>query len=167
MFTWFTFFRFVHIFTAIVAFGPNFAFPLIGSMGGKEPQHGNFALRLTATLEDKVVIPAALTMPVSGVLMIVTGNVALNKFWFIAAMVTYVTAMLFAVIIQRGWVHQMIHMTEHMPAPVPAAAAGPGAAPAGPPPEFLALRNKVQMGGMFLTVLLIIIVVLMIFRPGA
>lgn len=167
MFTWFTFFRFVHIFSAIVAFGPNFAFPLIGMMGGKEPQHGNFALRVTAALEDKVVIPVALSMPVSGVLMILTGNVPLNKFWFIAAMAVYVTAMVFAIVVQRGWVHQMIHLTEHMPSPTPAMAAGPGAMQAGPPPEFLALRNKVQMGGMFLTLLLVIIVALMIFRPGA
>lgn len=167
MFTWFTFFRFVHIFSAIVAFGPNFVFPLIGSMAGKEPMHGNFALRISAALEDKIVIPVALTMPVSGVLMILTGPVVVDRFWFIAAMVLYVTAMVFAVVVQRGWVHQMIHMTEHAPAPQPAMAAGPGAMAAGPPPEFLALRNKVQMGGMFLTLLLIAIVFLMIFRPGA
>lgn len=167
MFTWFTFFRFVHIFTAIVAFGPNFTFPLIGSMGGKEPQHGNFALRVTATLEDKVVIPAALTMPISGALMILTGPVNWIRFWFIAAMVVYATAMIFAVVVQRGWVHKMIHMTEHMPAPASAMAAGPGAAPAGPPPEFLALRDRVRRGGMFLTLLLVVIVVLMVFRPGS
>jgi len=167
MWSWFTFFRFVHIFTAIVAFGPNFAFPLIGSMAGKEPQHGNFALRVTAALEDKVVIPVALTMPVSGVLMILTGNVPLNKFWFVAAMVVYVTALTFAILVQRSWVHQMIHLTEGAPAPVPAMAGGPGAMQAGPPPEFVMLRSRVQMGGIFLTLLLVIIVALMIFRPGA
>lgn len=166
MFTWFTVFRFLHITTAIIAFGPSFVFPLIGSMAGKEPMHGNFALRLTAAIEDKIVIPVALTLPVSGVLMILTGPVVVDRFWFIAAMVLYVTAIFIAVVPQRNWVHRMIHMTEQAPAPaMAAAAAGPGAMAAGPPPEFLALRNRVQMGGMALTFLLIAIMILMIFRP--
>lgn len=167
MLSWFQFFLFLHITGAIIAFGPNFVFPLLGAMSGKEPMHGNFGLRVTAAIEDRIVIPVALTMPVTGVLMIVTGSIALTHFWLLAGIVMYVIAMTFAVVVQRGWVHQMIHMTEHMPAPAPAMAAGPGAAPAGPPPEFLALRNKVQMGGMLLTVLLIAILVMMIFRPGS
>ena len=36
---------FLHIGGAIVAFGPTFAFPILGPMAGKEPQHANFALR--------------------------------------------------------------------------------------------------------------------------
>jgi hypothetical protein len=37
----------IHILTAIVAFGPNFAMPIIARMAAQEPQHGLFALRLT------------------------------------------------------------------------------------------------------------------------
>lgn len=165
MFTWFTLFRFLHILAAIIAFGPVFVFPILGSMGGKEPMHGNFSLRIGALLEDRLVIPFALTMPVSGVLMIVTGGVQWLRFWFLLAIVLYVAATTFAIVIQRGWVHQMIHMTEHMPAPAPAMAAGPGAAAAGPPPEFLALVQKTRIGGMYLTVSVIVIAILMIFRP--
>src|SRR5438477_183058 len=84
--------------------------------------------------QDMVVIPVALTMPVTGIPAIVTGNVQWVKFEFLTAITIYAIAMVFAVVVQRGWVHQMIHMTEHMPAPSPALAAGPGAAPAGPPP---------------------------------
>jgi predicted integral membrane protein DUF2269 len=163
MFTWFTLFRFLHILAAIIAFGPSFVFPILGSFGGKEPMHGNFALRVGAAVEDRLVIPFALTMPISGILMLVTANGALPwlRFWFLLAVALYVIAMFIAVVIQRGIVHKMIHMTSHMPAP----AAGPGAAPAGPPPEFLALVKRSQMNGMILTVLLVVIVILMIFRP--
>lgn len=162
MFTWFTLFRFLHILAAIIAFGPVFVFPILGSMGGKEPMHGNFSLRVSALIEDRLVIPFALSMPVTGILMIVAGNVQWLHFWFLLAIVLYIAAMIFAVVIQRGWVHQMIHLTSHAPAP---AMAGPGAAPAGPPPEFLALVRKTQLGGMYLTVSLIVIALLMIFRP--
>jgi len=164
MFTWFTLFRFLHILAAIIAFGPSFVFPILGSFSNKEPMHGNFALRVGAAIEDRLVIPFALTMPISGILMIVVSNGAVQwlRFWFLLAVAFYVLAMFIAVVIQRGIVHQMIHMTSHMPAPAPA---GPGAASAGPPPEFLALVRRSQMNGMFLTLLLVLIVILMIFRP--
>jgi predicted integral membrane protein DUF2269 len=164
MFTWFTLFRFLHILAAIIAFGPSFVFPILGSFGGKEPMHGNFALRVGAAIEDRIVIPFALTMPISGILMIVVSNGAVHwlSFWFLLAVALYLIAMFIAVVVQRGIVHQMIHMTSHMPAPAPA---GPGAAPAGPPAEFLALVKRSQMNGMILTVLLVVIVILMIFRP--
>lgn len=164
MFTWFTFFRFLHILAAIIAFGPSFVFPLLGSFSNKEPMHGNFALRVGAAIEDRLVIPFALTMPISGVLMLVTANGAVPwlRFWFLLAVALYVIAMFVAVVVQRGIVHQMIHMTSHMPAPAPA---GPGAQSAGPPPEFLALVKRSQRNGMLLTVLLVVIVILMIFRP--
>ena len=46
----FPFFLFLHVLGAIVAFGPTFAFSIIGAMGGKEPQHANFATRVSATI---------------------------------------------------------------------------------------------------------------------
>ena len=45
---WGTFFLYVHILAVIVAFGPTFAFPLIGAMSGKHPQ---YAMILTEVME--------------------------------------------------------------------------------------------------------------------
>ena len=36
---------FLHVGAAIIAFGPTFAFPILGAMGGKEPMFANFATR--------------------------------------------------------------------------------------------------------------------------
>jgi uncharacterized membrane protein len=163
MFSAFYLFLYLHILGAIIAFGPGLVFPILGSMGGSEPMHGNFALRVGEAIEMKIVIPVAASMPVTGVLMIVTGNIGLAHFWLIAGIVLYVIAYTFAVTIQRNTVHHMIEMTSHAPAP---AAAGPGAAPAGPPPEFLALVRRSQLGGIFLNVMVLVIVLLMVFRPG-
>ena len=46
-------FLLLHIGGAIVAFGPTFAFPLIGSMGAAEPQHANFALRINERISSR------------------------------------------------------------------------------------------------------------------
>ena len=43
----FPYLLFLHVLGAIVAFGPTFAFPFIGALGGAEPQHANFATRVS------------------------------------------------------------------------------------------------------------------------
>ena len=46
----FPYLLFLHVLGAVVAFGPTFAFRFIGGMGGKEPQHSNFATRVSETI---------------------------------------------------------------------------------------------------------------------
>ena len=46
---------------AIVAFGPTFAFATIGAMGGAEPQHANFATRVSHTISSRLVYPIGIT----------------------------------------------------------------------------------------------------------
>ncbi len=60
-------FLFLHVLGAIVGFGPTFAFSLIGSMGGRERQHANFSTRVSHAVSDKIVGPALLTMPLTGI----------------------------------------------------------------------------------------------------
>jgi uncharacterized membrane protein len=167
---WFQIFLFLHVLTAIVAFGPSFTFPLIGRMGAAEPQHGNFSMRLSEAIEKRIVIPAALTMPITGVAMILAAGIDWQQPWLGTAIAIYVIAIVFAVAIQTRWVGRVIQLTSGAPgaqgvaAPMPA---GPGAAVAGPPPEVLAAVKRVQRGGMFLTVCIVAIVLLMVFRPMA
>ncbi len=157
---WFQLFLFIHILTAIVAFGPTFAFPLIGGMGAKEPQHGNFSTRISEAIEKRITIPAALTMPVSGVAMILTAGIDWLQLWLVVAIAVYAVAMTFAVTVQTRSIERVIHLTKAAPMP-----AGPGAQLAGPPPEVLAAVKRVQQGGMFLTVCIVVIVFLMVLRP--
>lgn len=167
----FPYFLFAHIFAAIVAFGPTFALPLLARMGAAEPQHANFATRISHAIETKITIPAALTMPISGVLMIWSAGIDPVQLWLIAGIVLYTVAIVFAIAVQAPAVERVVHLTSGVPA-----AAGPGAAPAGlppelgaapagPPPGLGAAIAKVQRGGMLLTVLIIAIVALMILRP--
>src|SRR5438874_111875 len=99
MLTWFQFWLFVHILSAIIAFGPTFAFPLIGPMIGKEPMHGNFGFRVLETLEDRLVIPFALSMPVSGVAMVIAGPVRLGQPWLLIGILLYATAVVISLTI--------------------------------------------------------------------
>jgi uncharacterized membrane protein len=162
--SWFHLWLFLHVTAAIIAFGPTFVFPLIGTMARNDPRHIGFALKLDSIIEDRLVIPFALSMPVSGL-----GLAAVMRLewgsnpWLIAGVALYAVAMFIALVGQRPTVHRLLHIATAMGAPVPA---GPGAAAVGPAPEFLRLIKRVQVNGMILTGLFFAIMVLMIWKPG-
>ena len=63
-------FLFLHVMGAILAFGPTFAYSIMGSMAGKEPQHANFSARQTEAIGSKLVYPLAIFQGITGVLLI-------------------------------------------------------------------------------------------------
>lgn len=167
---WIQVFFFLHIGAAIVAFGPTFIFPVIGVMGGKEPMHVNFATRVSHAIASKVVVPVALTMPLSGIglIWLVPIDVLDPKgYWLLAGIAVYVFAIGFVVLRQIPNTVKVIEMTSLMPTP-PAGGPPAGGPPAGgPPPALMAAVKKVQQGGIVLSLLLVAIFFLMIFRPGS
>ena len=182
----------IHILTAIVAFGPGFVMPLIARMAAQEPQHGLFALRLTDRMERRVVIPAALTMPISGGLLAWSEGIAPSRtHWLLTATVLYVVAITYAILVQMRTIDRMIEIGRGMAAAGPVLAAGPGAAlarPAGrselptetagaatelrrsryanPGAEMAALGVRARNGGIFLMALVVVIVSLMAGKPA-
>lgn len=148
---------FLHVLGAIIAFGPTFSFAIIGAMGGKEPQHANFATRVSARISDRVVEPLAVVQGVTGVLLIISAGLDLfASRWLLLGIVLYVIALTFALTLQRTTVNKVVAMTS---APPP-----PGAS--GPPPGLPELVKKVQRGGMFLGLMIIAIVFLMVVKPS-
>ena len=74
----FPYILFLHVMGAILAFGPTYAFSIIGAMGGKEPQHANFGVRATAQIGSKLVYPLAILQGVTGLALIWIGNIPLS-----------------------------------------------------------------------------------------
>jgi uncharacterized membrane protein len=149
----------LHVLGAVVAFGPTFSFSLIGAMAGREPQHANFATRITHAVSDRLVIPVALTMPITGVAMILVAgiNLAAPQYrWLDVAIVVYVVVLSYGVLVQRRTVERLIELTS---APPPAGASGP-------PPEVPAVVRRVQLGGMFMGAGIVLILFLMVVKPG-
>ena len=70
---------FLHVLGAIVAFGPTFTFPIIGAMGGKEPQHANFATRVSSAISGQRVIPLAIFQGITGVGLIIVSGIDLSR----------------------------------------------------------------------------------------
>jgi hypothetical protein len=154
----FPYLLFLHVLGAIVAFGPTFAFPFIGAMGGGEPQHANFATRVSNTLAHRLVYPIGITLPITGAAMILVRgiNLADRAYWWLGlAIVLYVIAYVYSFFFQRKLVARVIEITSAPPAP--------GAS--GPPPELRALVGRIQRGGMATSILLVSIIFLMVVKP--
>lgn len=158
-------FLFLHVLGAIIAFGPTFALPVIGAMGGKEPMHANFATRVSEALAKQRITPLAIVQGITGLGLIFTSEVDLGKAgWLQAGILLWVIALAYGTAVQTPAVRRVIELTSGGPPPADAAPAG--AAPAGPPPALLAAIKKVQRGGMLLAGLVTVIVFLMVIKPG-
>lgn len=150
---WLLFWLFLHILAAVLAFGPIFVFPIIGSQAQKHPEHGHFALVLNEKIEHGLVIPLALTMLVSGTGLLITANVALfHTAYLLVAIALYLVAMVIALAIMVPTVGKLAKMTENGPPSEPAA--------------FGALVKRTQIFGGLLQLLFLVIIFLMIIKPG-
>ena len=155
-------FLFLHVISAIIAFGPTFIFPLIASRAQKSPQNSHFAAELAETIESKIVLPGAIVQGITGLGLIIIGGLDIASAqwrYLIIAIALYLIAIAFVVTTQGPAATRMVQLTGAMSGPSPAGA------PAGPPPEIVATGKKLQQGGMFLTVLIVVIVLLMVLKP--
>ena len=147
----------LHIMGAIVGFGATFAFPFIGAMAQKEGAPVVWFLRLTHVIESKLVTPITATLqPGTGAGLIIISHNQWNPFvsrnrWLLAALIIYIVAFSFALFVQTPRTSKAIRMAENNEFG----------------PEFGGLMKKLAMGGQFLTVMLLTIIVLMVTKPGS
>ena len=161
MWSWFTFFLIGHILSVIVAFGPVFAFPLIAAQAQRDPVHGRFGAEIIDLIERKITLRIAGLVAVFGVGLIFTAHVDFfSSPWILIAVTLYILAYLFAALVQAKNSAKMVELLKGVPT-------GPPPPGTPPPAEIVALGKRLQFGGMYLTVSIVVIVILMIWRPGA
>jgi uncharacterized membrane protein len=153
---WASIFLFLHVMGAIIAFGPTFALPIIGSMAAKEPQHANFAARVNDAISDQRIAPLAIFQGITGVALIFAlGINLLNTRWLLLGIALYLVAIGYALFVQRPTGKLIVELSSTPPPP--------GAS--GPPPALAAAVAKAKRGGMFLGLLIVLIVILMVTKP--
>ena len=149
---WFLFWLLLHVAAAIIAFGPTFVFPLMEPTTKARPAGLGFAALLSEKMERGLIVPVALTMLVSGTGMIITLHLNLfANYWLLAAILLYLAALTIAFLNQMPVTAKLVKLTEN---------------PGLPSPEILALLQRNKIGGMIQTAFLIVIIFLMVIRPG-
>jgi len=157
----FLLFLFLHIGSAIVAFGPTFALPIIGAMGGAEPRFGNFTARIMVAIQKRLIAPLAIIVGITGLGLIWTsGRDVMRDAWLLVAVVLYVIALILAFAVSAPTGRRLVEATSTPPPHDPSQPA-----PTGPPPHIAALVKRAQTVGMALSVLLVAILLLMVFKP--
>src|SRR6188474_1001816 len=107
----FPYLLFLHVLGAIAGFGPSFVFPIVGAMGGKEREHGNFATRVSETISNRLVYPIGITLPITGALIILVRGIDLTSrayWWLDIAILLYIAAYGYSFFVQRKVVERVI-----------------------------------------------------------
>ena len=153
---------FVHVAGAILAFGPTYAFMILGPMAGNEPQHLNFALRVQKKISSTLIAPLALLQGVTGLTLVaLIGFDILTRGWLLLAIALYVILLAIGFLVLIPSLAILIPATSAPPPTPPAGDAGPS----GPPPHIAAARDRARLGGMINAVLILVSVFLMVTKP--
>jgi len=145
----------LHVLAAIIGFGPAFVFPFLGVMSGREPAHAHALQRVGELISTRLIIPVTLTMAVTGALLIGEAHLDLaENSWLGASIVLYVLAMA-ALIFQVPMQRRLIALLDP--------------ARGGPPPadQVKPLVSRLRLIGIGLAVGIVVITVLMVWKPGA
>ena len=143
----------IHVFGAIAGFGPVFAYGILGPMAGRAGPNGVHYLEAIVGVEKRLTIPFAFIQPLSGLTLIFIGGFAgdfLRHTWLWVAIVFYAVAFYLALFQQTPAIERMIAIAK----------AGP------PTPEFMQKLRLTQRVGPITTVLLTLIIILMVTKPG-
>ena len=143
----------VHVFGAIAGFGPVYAYGILGPMAGRAGPNGIHYLEAVIAIEKRLTIPFAYIQPISGVTLIFLAGLNtdfLQHYWLWTAIILYAFAFYLALFRQTPAIERMIALAK----------AGP------PTPEFMSLARLVQRVGPITTVLLTLVIILMVTKPG-
>jgi uncharacterized membrane protein len=148
----FTTIKFIHILLAITAVGFNATYAIWIARAQSESEHLGFALRGIKFLDDYIANPAYILLLISGLTMVWIARLQLNQFWLLSALVLWVVAIGVGYGVYTPTLSGQIRVL-----------ATSGAESA----EFKRLSTRGTMVGITLSVLVLAIVVMMVFKPGA
>ena len=145
----------IHIGGAIVGIGPTYGFGVIGSMIKKNPQYALALTEAMVAIEKRVVTPVALvTQPLSGILLIWKLGFNHDFFshtWLWVAILVYAALLVLSYIVNAPVVHKLVELMKSDRPDME---------------QIGALAKKASAIGPVLGIMGVIIIVLMIWKPG-
>jgi uncharacterized membrane protein len=150
MFSFYLVLKFIHILSAVTAVGANITYGVWNVRAQRDPSHTAFALKGIKFLDDRIANPAYGVVLVTGLLMIFVGNWSITSLWIVIAL------LLFAAIVVLG----LFFYTPQLRDQIKLVEAGDTSSPVY---ERVSRRN--QMVGPALGVIVILILVMMVFKP--
>ena len=156
----------LHIISIIVGFGGVMLNGIYGAEAKKRKGPGGAAIGEANLAVTKLAEKVILTVPLWGIgLVFMSDGVwEFSQLWIILALVFFVATMGVATGVQLKNQKRMVALAGEL-----AAAGPPPAGASGPPPqvaEMEALEKKLGIGGAFLSLMVVVLIYLMVFKPG-
>lgn len=158
---------FLHIVTAIAGFGPTFAYPMYGAIAKRRQGVAGEAISAATLDVGKKLEYAIYAVPVFGILLVLLSEdvFEFSQEWITIAFVLYIAGLVVSLGFHQPNLRAMNALQQQLLAGPP-----PGAGAGGPPPQVAELEARGKKAGMFggiLHLLLALILLDMVFKPGA
>src|SRR5690349_237557 len=151
MFSFYLLLKFIHILSAIVAVGANITYGVWNARSQSEPAHLGFALKGIKFIDDRIANPAYGVLLITGLLMVFTDGWRITQLWIILALVLFAILVVVAVAVYSPLLRKLIAVVD----------GGDTRSP-----EFSRLINRNRMLGAIFGLLVLLILVMMVFKPG-
>ena len=104
-------FLYIHILSAVVAFGPSFSIPIMAAWIQKnDPSANPYLIRMANVLGTRQSAPATILLLLSGIGLILVGKVPLGQLWLAVSIGLYLIAFLVGILVQRPASIRMIRL---------------------------------------------------------
>ena len=150
MFSLYFVLKFIHILSAIVAVGANITYGVWNAFGAREPAHLGFALKGVRFLDNRIANPAYGVLLITGLLMVFVGNLSITSLWIVVALILFAAVAVLGFGVFTPLLRNQIRMVD----------AGQTTSP-----EFARLSRRSAMLGPLLGMLVVLILVMMVFKP--
>jgi uncharacterized membrane protein len=91
---WYLLLKLVHVLAAIVAVGSNVTYGIWIAAGSRDPKVLPFALRGVKLIDDRMANPSYGLLLLTGIAMVLVGNIPITTPWLIVSLVLYVAVVL-------------------------------------------------------------------------
>ncbi|HKB17455.1 MAG TPA: DUF2269 family protein [Candidatus Dormibacteraeota bacterium] len=151
MFSLYLLLKFIHIAAAITAVGANITYGVWNARSQSEPAHLGFALKGIKFIDDRIANPAYGVLLLTGALMLAVGHWSITSLWVILALVLFAILVVVAVALYSPLLGKLIAVVD----------GGDTTSP-----EFSRLINRNRVLGAVLGLLVLLILVMMVFKPS-
>ena len=150
MFSWYLVLKFIHIAAAITAVGANVTYGVWNARIASDPTHTSFVLKGIKFLDDRIANPAYGVIFITGLIMIFAGHWGF-ALWVIVAIVLFVAVAAIGGAVFTPLLRNQIRLAD----------AGDTTSA-----EFTRLANRSRVIGPLLGLLVVLILVMMVFKPA-
>ena len=149
MFSWYLVLKFIHIAAAITAVGANVTYGVWNARIASDPSHTSFVLKGIKFLDDRIANPAYGVLFITGLIMVFAGRWGF-ALWVIVAIILFVAVAAIGGAVFTPLLRNQIRLAD----------AGDTTSA-----EFTRLANRSRMIGPLLGLLVVLIIVMMVFKP--